>query len=105
MASSCKTSFLKNSPFGRRVVNKLRQAVGKTAEVILGRFMTTRNLHDSREKQLFQGSRNFQAGISPLLVRRGGRENKKMSRSLLLRAAGVVAFEPCFGMHFLEYGL
>src|SRR5215470_7726721 len=36
---------------------------------------------------------------NPLLVRRGGREIKKMPRSLLFRAAGEVAFEPCFGMH------
>src|SRR5262249_39931999 len=36
---------------------------------------------------------------SPLLVRRGGRDVKKMLRSLLGGAAGVVAFEPCFGMH------
>jgi hypothetical protein len=38
-------------------------------------------------------------GHNPLLARRGGRENKKMPRSLLLGAAGVVAFEPSFGMH------
>jgi len=35
-------------------------------------------------------------GASPLLVRRGGRDIKKMPRSLLYGADGVVTYGNCF---------